>query len=165
MSSSVLATHFDPAGQRWSPDRPIPWSRAAALRRWRTAIAWIVAIQGAASLVKVFVEVATRTGDSSFELLEIGEAVLLAVALVVMTRHAEDKLLIRPPKSLLVWQLGAFVSMAIWQTVLSLIDASPELIGEASFVAGHVLGGISFLLVAGWLLGAKLILSGIEDER
>jgi hypothetical protein len=98
-------------------------------------------------------------------LLSIGESALLAAVLVLMTRHAEGKLLSRPPKSLLGWQLGAFVSMAIWETGLSLLHPSADWLGDTHFLIGHALAGISFLLVAGWLVGTKLMLAGIEDDQ
>ena len=147
------------------PAGPAPWSRAAALRKWRTALAWTVAAQGGATLVKVFVDLVTETGNAWSGLLSIGEAGLLAAILVMMTRHAEEKLLSRPPKSLLGWQLGAFISMAIWDTGLSLLDPSAAWLGDITFVVGHVLGAVSFLLVAGWLVGTKLILGGIEEDQ
>jgi hypothetical protein len=136
-----------------------------ALRKWRTALAWIVAAQAGATLVKVFVDLVTETGDAWSGLLSIGEAALLAAVLVLMTRHAEGKLLSRPPKSLLGWQLGAFVSMAIWETGLALLHPSADWLGDTHFLIGHALAGISFLLVAGWLVGTKLMLAGIEDDQ
>jgi hypothetical protein len=115
--------------------------------------------------VKVFVDLVTHTGNAWSGLLSIGEASLLAAVLIMMTRHAEGKLLSRPPKSLLAWQLGAFISMAVWETGLSLLHPSADWLGDPHFLIGHLLAGISFLLVAGWLVGAKLILAGIEDEQ
>ncbi|HEX7578745.1 MAG TPA: hypothetical protein VF580_02010 [Thermoanaerobaculia bacterium] len=152
-------------GLPWLHAHGIPWSRAAALRKWRTALVWIVAAQAGVTLVKVFLDLVTETGDAWSGLLSIGEAALLAAVLVLMTRHAEGKLLSRPPKSLLGWQLGAFVSMAIWETGLSLLHPSADWLGDTHFLIGHALAGISFLLVAGWLIGAKLMLAGIDDDR
>lgn len=142
----------------------LPWSRVTALRKWRTALAWTVAAQAAALLVKVFVDLVTRTGNAWSGVLSIAEAGLVASAIVLMTRHAESKLLSRPPKTLLGWQLGAFVSMAVWDTALSLWNPSADWLGDTTFVVGHVLAGISLILVAGWLVGAKVTLAGIEDE-
>ena len=136
-----------------------------ALRMWRTALAWTVAAQAAAILVKVFLDLVTQTGNAWSGLLSIVEAVLVASVLVQMTRHAEAKLLSRPPKALLGWQLGAFVSMAVWDTALSLLNPSADWLGDTTFVVGHVLAGISFILVAGWLVGTKVALAGIEDDR
>ena len=162
---TVSLPHPNVIEHSWLHPDGVPWSRVTALRRWRTALAWTVAAQAAATLVKVSVDLVTQTGNAWSGLLSIGEAGLLAAVLVLMTRHAEEKLLTRPPKSLLGWQLGAFVAMAIWDTGLTLLHPAADWLEDADFVVGHVLAGISFLLVAGWLVGAKVILAGIEDDR
>jgi hypothetical protein len=164
-SPIVFPASPDLVSHPWLHADSIPWSRAAALRKWRMAIAWIVAVQAGVTLVKVFVDLVTETGNAWSGLLSIGEAALLGAVLVLMTRHAEGKLLSRPPKSLLGWQLGAFVSMAIWETGLALLHPSADWLADTHFLIGHLLAGISFLLMAGWLVGAKLMLAGIEDDR
>ena len=168
MASRFLAgplPHADLIEHSWLHPDGIPWSRVTALRKWRTALAWTVAAQASATLVKVFVDLITRTGNAWSGVLSIGEAALIATALLLMTRHAEEKLLSRPPKALLGWQLGAFISMAVWDTGLTLMHPAADWLGDGDFVVGHVLAGISFLMMAGWLVGAKLILAGIEDDR
>lgn len=164
-SPIVSPAQPDLVSHAWLHVGGIPWSRATALRKWRTALAWIVAAQAGATLVKVFVDLVTETGDAWSGLLSIAEVGLLAAFLALMTSHAEGKLMRRPPKTLLAWQLGAFISMAIWETGLSFLHPAADWLGDTHFLIGHALAGISFLLVAGWLVGAKLILAGIDDDR
>ena len=135
----------------------------AALRSWRHAIAWIVALEASATLVRIVVDVVTRTGPTgpaTSGLLSVAEAGLVAAALLVITGHAEKRLLARPPKALLAWQLGAFTAMAAWGTGLSLLEPAADWFVDVPFVVGHVLAAISVLLLAGWMFGTRIFLSG-----
>ena len=142
-----------------------PWSassRATALGTWRHLIAWIVALQASATLVKVFVDLVTRTGNATSGLLSVAEAGLVAGVLLLITRHAERRLLSRPPKALLAWLLGAFTAMAVWETGLSLLEPTADWFADVPFAACHVLAAISVLLLAGWLVGTRIFLSDTD---
>jgi hypothetical protein len=149
----------------WPHLSGVPLSRPTALRRWRAAIAWTVAVQASAVLVDVASGSLAGLGSALSGLLSVAEAGLIALVLVAMTRHAEERLLCRPPKALLGWQLGAFVTTAVVQTALLFVHPDGDWFFEPAFVAIHVLAGLGFLLVAGWLLGTKVILAGIEEDR
>ncbi len=142
----------------------LPITRATALKRWRTAIAWTVAIQAAATLIDTALDSLKGSANPFAGLLSIGEAGLIALVLVLMTRHAEARLLCRPPKALLAWQLGAFIAMAVVETTLLFVNPAPDWFSDAPFLVGHLLAFVSFLLVAGWFVGTKVVLAGIDES-
>lgn len=143
-----------------------PWSqssRVTALRSWRHAIGWVVAVQASVTFVEVFVDLVTRNDNPFSGLLSVAEAGLVAGVLLLMTGHAERHLLSRPPKALLAWQFGAFTAMAVWETGLTLLEPAADWFADVPFVVCHILAAISVLLLAGWLIGTRVFLSGADE--
>lgn len=134
--------------------RPLPITRATALRRWRTAILTIGTVEFLVVLSRVLPPTPTHTlGERVYTLVE---ALAVPILLVFSTWYAERRLLGRPPKSLMAVQLGLFCLGMTLAAVPARSSFETEILGVA-------LAALALILGAGWFLGV-LVVSPLANE-